>query len=372
MCAVACRHPARRRRGGASARRRAAGPGRPPRLKAAPRGEAAERGVRYSSEQFARQAGSDLGQAQAIARESESGDALGTAMFLAQQSIEKRFKSIFLQVCECMAVDPGDGFFRDTLGHVVHLHPAEFYKMALKGIGYPFGEEPVKFVRTRIGQLEQAGKIWNPKFYNFQIRALLFQYFLEAPMPEDGYRALDTHLASIFSIINGMDGSDESPRHPFCPLSSPGCMDSIVSDRQRLQECRDCFAAMDPPACARLELEQVFGRRLDVISGIVDRHRMLPKSTSKSHALLAILDYGAVAASLLSPSYVYLVPHAVMGRYPTRLPTGELTTDIYASQRNAILARLFVTVQYDYDQLCGAGERVGELCEVCQKGTSGA
>jgi len=333
-----------------------------------PRGKAAERGMYHSSEQFARQAGSDLGQAQAIARASTSGDALGTAMFLAQQSIEKRFKSIYLQVCESVEIEPDGEFFRQVLGHIVHLRPAEFYRMALEGIGYPFGDEPVKFVEARLKHLAHVGQIWEPKFYNRPIRSLLFQYFLEAPMPKDGCRKLDAHLSSIFSIINKLDGSDESPRHQFCGRREADRMDDIIADRQRLQECRDGFAGMEPRACLRLLLEGVFGRRLDVINGIVDGHRLLPRATSKNYAMLTILDYGTVAASYLSPGYVYLFPHAMIGRYPTRLPTGELSTDIYASQRNAILARLFVNVQYDYGQLCAVGERIGELCSICQKG----
>jgi len=64
-----------------------------------------------------------------------------------------------------------------------------------------------------------------------------------------------------------------------------------------------------------------------------------------------ILDYGALAVAMRAPSYVYLLPHYLLGRYPTRLSGGKTSSEIYASQRDAILARLFVNVQYDHDQM---------------------
>jgi len=324
--------------------------------------------MRHTSEQFAMQAESDLAQAQAVARESSSGDDLGTAMFLAQQSIEKGFKSILLQVCEALAVDLDEGFFRDTLGHIVHLRPAEFYRASLEGIGYPFGGEPVGFVKKRLAQLGQVGKIWDLGFYSFPVRSLLFQYFLEAPMPRGGCRRLDAHLGSIFDKINEIDGSDESPRHRFHVRPSPDHMDAVISDGRLLQEYRVCYANAAHLARGRYEMERVFSSHLEVVNGIVDGHRLFPKATDRGHAMLAILDYGAFATAILAPSYVYLFPHVLFGRYPVRLHTRELSTDVYASQRNAILARLFVNVQHDHDQLRSVGERIDELRRIFQGG----
>jgi len=322
----------------------------------------------HTSGQFARQAESDLAQAQAIARESASGDALGTAMFLAQQSIEKGFKSVFLCMCEAMSVEPGEGLLRDTLGHVVHLRPAEFYRASLSGIGYPPGGEHVGLVEARLAQLGQLGKLWKPKFYSFRIRSLLFQYFLEAPMSNDGCGRLDAHLATVLAMIGELGGSGEPQGERFCVKPSPDHMDAAISDRRLLQGCRDAYAGEARLARVRLGAEKIFAGRLEVVNGIVDSHRLLPKSTNRCYAMLAILDYGTVTATLLAPSYMYLLPHATLGRYPVRLFTGELSTEVYASQRSAILARLFVNVQYDHDQLRGVRERIEELREICQRG----
>ena len=47
---------------------------------------------------FADHAASDLKQAQTIARSDRSGHALATAMYLAQQSIEKQLKSVVINM----------------------------------------------------------------------------------------------------------------------------------------------------------------------------------------------------------------------------------------------------------------------------------
>jgi len=320
---------------------------------------AAEDGMEYSSEQFAMQAQSDLEMAQVIAEANESGDALGTAMFLAQQSIEKQFKSILLRVAEATAAGLGEKFVSGVLGHVIHHRPDAFYQKCLEGIGRPGGSD-----KTRLEQLEQIGKTWDPDLYDYQTRSLLFMYSLGVALPQGELDRLDSYLGSVFEKINKCDNSTRSPPIKFFNQSAPDQMSSVISDRQRLERYRASFAAHPLHIHERLVLDRQFDRLLGRVRQAAGQSRQSPKAASRGDMLLAILEYGTLAVALLSPKYVYLVPHLVLGRYPTVLPTGQISTEVYASQRNMVLLQLFVNVQYDYDQLCRANTRLGELCEI--------
>lgn len=313
----------------------------------------------YSSVQFAKQARSDLEMAQAIAKTGKSGDALGTAMFLARQSIEKQFKSILLRVGEATTAGLNEKFISSTLSHTIHHRPAEFYQKCLEGIGHPGGP-----ARARLEQLEQIGKIWDTDLYDYQTRNLLFLYSLGVPLPQDELNKLDSYLRSVFERINKCDNSTESPPIKFFNQSAPDSMDSIVSDWRQLKQYRANSAAHPLHVRERLALERPFGRLLAKVRQIAGERRRAPRAADKGDMLLAILEYGTFAVALLSPKYVHLVPHLVLGRYPAVLSTGQVSTEVYASQRNMVLLQLFVNVQYDYDQLCKANTRIGEMCEI--------
>lgn len=320
----------------------------------------------YSSKQFAKQAKSDLGQAQAIARENRSGEALGTAMFLAQQSMEKQFKSTLLKICEAMKADLGEEFFKKTLNHVIHHNPGKFYRRCLMEIGCADGPALRGSAKTRLEQHEDIGKIWDSDFYNFEIQSLLFRYFLLAPMKKTEYERLDSHLNSIFGIIGRLDNSSELPTIEFSKQSFDFPMDRVVLDRHELQEHRDSFAGQNDHPYERHVLEGAFSASMGAVNHIVDRRRLLPKATAERSMMLEVLGYGVDAIALLSPRYFYLLPHRLLGRYPDRLFTGQPSTEIYAAHRNVVLAHLFITVHYDYGQLCQVGERIDDLLSICR------
>lgn len=332
----------------------------------APGPRAARQGM-YTSAQFAAQARSDLRQAQSIARASASGDVLGTAMFLAQQAMEKQFKSALLRVGEAIEVGLEEGFYRKTLNHAVHQHPARFYQECIDGISLPKSPKVEGIARGRMGMLERPGKVWDPKFYRPEIKFLLFQYYLGASMTPEDARRLDAHLDAILEKI-GCGGPSE---HRFSASRAGGRpgedmdegIDNVISDREVLQRHRDGFAGMPHNAFVARSLENVLGDRLDIISEVSRGHGLFAGGTCGGDAALMILDYGVFAVSLCSPTYVYLVPHYVYGRYPTRLPDGRISTDVYASRRDSVLARLFVNVQHDYDQMRRVCEGIGVLRE---------
>lgn len=301
--------------------------------------------------------------AQAIAARNESGDALGTAMFLAQQSMEKQFKSALLRVGEAIGAGLDEKFVGGTLNHVIHHRPAAFYQKCLEGIGHPAGSGLGDSARTTLDQLEQIGKIWNPDSYDAQIKNLLFQYSLGVCLRRDLLDRLDSWLRSVFEKINKCDNSSECPPIKFFNQSAPESMDSVISDTRKLGQYRASSEAHPLHASERLELERLFARRLGGIRQIIDRRRLSPKATDRGDTMLRILEFGTFAVAFYSPKYVFLVPHLVFGRYPTVLPTGQISTEVYASQRNMILYQLFVSVQYDYDQMCRVNEQIGRLCE---------
>lgn len=324
--------------------------------------------MEYLSAQFAKQARSDLGMAQAIAIANESGDALGTAMFLAQQSMEKQFKSALLMVGEAIEAGLEGKFVSGVLNHVIHHRPATFYQKCLEGIGRPVGLGLDDSTKTMLGQLEQIGKIWDPDSYDTQVQNLLFQYSLGVYLQPDLLDRLYSWLCSVFEKINKCDNSSEFPPIPFFNQGAPDSMDSIISDRQKLEQYRASSAAHPLHASERHVLERLYGKRLGQINQIANRRRLSPKATDRGDIMLQILEFGTFAVALHSPKYVYLVPHLVLGRYPAMLPTGQISTEVYASQRNMILYQLFVNVQYDHDRLCRVNEQIGRLCEAYREG----
>ncbi|MDD9826411.1 MAG: hypothetical protein OXU86_06560 [Thaumarchaeota archaeon] len=324
--------------------------------------------MEYLSAQFAKQARSDLGMAQAIAIANESGDALGTAMFLAQQSMEKQFKSALLMVGEAIEAGLEGKFVSGVLNHVIHHRPATFYQKCLEGIGRPVGLGLDDSTKTMLGQLEQIGKIWDPDSYDTQVQNLLFQYSLGVYLQPDLLDRLYSWLCSVFEKINKCDNSSEFPPIPFFNQGAPDSMDSIISDRQKLEQYRASSAAHPLHASERHVLERLYGKRLGQINQIANRRRLSPKATDRGDIMLQILEFGTFAVALHSPKYVYLVPHLVLGRYPAMLPTGQISTEVYASQRNMILYQLFVNVQYDHDRLCKVNEQIGRLCEAYREG----
>jgi len=324
--------------------------------------------VEHLSVQFAKQARSDLGMAQAIAIANESGDALGTAMFLAQQSMEKQFKSALLMAGEAIEASLDGKFVIGALDHVIHHQPATFYQKCLEGIGRPCGPEPGDSSKTVLEQLEQIGKIWDPDSYDTQVQHLLFQYSLGVYLQPDLLDRLYSWLCSVFEKINKCGNSSEFPPIPLFNQGAPDSMDSIISDRQKLEQCRASSAAHPLHASERHVLERLYGKRLGQINQIANRHRLSPKATDRGDIMLHILEFCALAIVLHSPKYAYLAPHLVLGQYPAVLPTGQISTEVYASQRNMILYQLFVNVQYDHDRLCGVNEQIGRLCEAYREG----
>lgn len=315
----------------------------------------------YSSAQFAAQSRSDLAQAQAIARASASGDALGTAMFLAQQAMEKQFKSALLKVAEAVGAVLEEGFFKETLSHTVHQHPAEFYQKCLEGSRLPTSLWANGIAGRTMDMLRRTGRVWDPKFYGRGIRLLLFQYYLGMPMDPDDLRRLNAHLDSIMKKIGGRDDPPNPTRREFSSPPGNEPMDGVISDSVRLRRLRCGFADIPDNVAVVRELEQLFGNRLDFIRHTAGRRRLSPEATGEGDAALMILDYGALAVAMRAPSYVYLFPHYELGRYPTRLSGGKTSSEIYAAQRDAVLSRLFVNVQYDHDQMCLVGEQIGRL-----------
>jgi len=129
------------------------------------------------------------------------------------------------------------------------------------------------------------------------------------------------------------------------------------------------------------KLRSQYGKRrdreptMDIGSHLATKSMLDPKNashfrkstTKEARRLMAkrgVTDFGFGVLRNHVHTYVRLFPHTMMGRYPTRLADGKLTTDIYESQENSVLYSLYVTIPHNYGILCGEASRLDKLCEL--------
>lgn len=302
------------------------------------------------SAQFAQKAGSDLGLAQAIAAENRSGDALGTAMFLAQQSAEKRLVSVLFRAGEAVEERLGCAPLEAARAHAAAGRPAAFYQECAAEIARRGGPGQGEAARDMLGRMERVERVWDPGLYDADTRDLLFLYSLGVRLPQGDLDRLSSVLSPVFGEIGGY-GGPEPPLAELMNRPPPGPMDRTVSSARRLEKIRAEAASHPLYVSERRMEEQLFSNALEAVRG-------LPPGPP---AALPILDYGALAVAFHSLRYAYLVPHLALGRRPTALSGGRVTTEVYASQRDEALLQLFVDVQYEHDQLKRAAGRIGVL-----------
>jgi len=93
--------------------------------------------MEHTPEEFMRQSSSDLKQAQTIARNDQEGHALGTAMFLAQQCVEKSLKSMFLRLSEMVVLPREPDITLKTLGHSIYRDAHRIYSGYIEAHKFP-------------------------------------------------------------------------------------------------------------------------------------------------------------------------------------------------------------------------------------------
>lgn len=314
-----------------------------------------------ASERFAKKAGSDLALAQAIAAANRSGEALGTAMFLAQQSAEGQLMSVLLRAGEAVEAGLGAGSLGGAPDHVAARRPAAFYQECLGAIGRAGGPAPDGESRALLGRIEHVERVWDPGLYDPDTRDLLFLYSLGVRLPQGDLDRLYSSLCPVFGRIGGPASPSEQPLAELVNRPPPGPMDRTVSSGRRLKGIR-AEAASHPLYVAERRMEEgLFSSRLVGIRGEPEGGRGPPRAARTGEAMLMILDYGVLSVAFHSLRYAYLVPHLVFGRRPVALSGGRVSTEVYASQRDEALLQLFVDVQYEHDRLREATERVDGL-----------
>jgi len=319
-----------------------------------------------ASERLAKKAASDLGLAQAIAAANRSGEALGTAMFLAQQSAEGQLMSVLLRAGEAVEEGLGEGSLGAAPGHVAARRPAAFYQECLGAVARSGGPAPGGQARDMLGRLEHVERVWDPGLYDPGTRDLLFLYSLGVRLPRGDLDRLYSSLCPVFGKIGGPGGASGQPLAELVNRPPPGPMDRTVSSARRLKRIRAEAASHPLYVAERRMEEQFFSRRLVGIHQALEGRRAPPGAAARGEAALMVLDYAALAVGFHSLRYAYLVPHLALGRRPAVLSGGQVSTEVYASQRDEALLQLFVDVQYEHGQMREAGERVGALLGACQ------
>ncbi|MCY4251843.1 MAG: hypothetical protein OXU86_06550 [Thaumarchaeota archaeon] len=310
------------------------------------------------SGQFATKARSDLGLAQAIAAANKSGDALGTSMFLAQQSVEKRLVSVLLAACEAVEEGMGCGPLAGARAHATGGRPAAFYQECLAEIARAGGPAHGESAMALMARLEHVERVWDPGLYDTDTRGLLFLYSLGVALPQADLDRLYASLCPVFGRIGGTSGPSLAELVNRPPA---GPMDRTVSSRRRLARIRAEAASHPLYVAERNTEEHIYSTRLGGIRRVLERHRASPAGTDRGEIMMIVVDYAALAVAFHSLRYAYLVPHLALGTRPTELPGGRATTEVYASQRNEALLQLYVDVDYEHGRIGDACDRVGML-----------
>ena len=330
----------------------------------------------YTSAGVEAQASSDLRSAQAIAKSNQSGQALGTAMFLSQQSMEKHLKSIVLRLDEALEIGLGEGFYRKRMGHVVYSHPKDLYLECVRRIGFPRGLDdrdalesayPGFYEDVKAGHdfFEKLGKTWDSKFFGKRTQELALQHSLRSPLPDSELQELDKYAHNVlenvyrdrdFEVIVSKFANEE-PRADMAP---------IVLDESLLARSRSLYAGQVRRVNERSNSENLFVEGAQKMKNV--RKQIKAGEMSSEHAKrlvrIEMVEYAIPGLVEFSRPYLRTYPHHELGRYPQKLGSGKMTTDIYAAQRNDVLYELFVVADYNHARMTHVSRHVGDFCRI--------
>jgi len=320
------------------------------------------------SDHYELQSMTDIGRAQAIAREDQSGHALGTAMYLAQQSVEKQLKSIVLRMDEALGMGNADRILR---GHSHEFYPSlyESYRLHVECPGralrrsWRVTPDPEVFAYTESVEKDfrDASSYWANYRNNHGILRLTWLRSLGVSLPKEDLRELNRwHEPQVIFASGGTPtsgGSDPKFVDKFPSMSH--IRTDILDDDAiawHLVEYADAPANMQ----SRMALEGTLeATRLDRLKRLGDDHADLQAKLAR----MALFEFGFHVMATLTQRYVLLYPHNSFGRYPGPVGNGLFTTDIYGRQANDVLAYLFVVVPYHLRELRTSSRIIGRRSE---------
>ena len=330
----------------------------------------------YTSTGFEEQAASDLKQAQANAMANQSGNVLGMAMFCAQQSMEKRLKSIVLKLDEELKIGLDEKFYKKRLGHAVYSRPKELYLRCFKAIGFPRGLDDrgalesarqglYEDIKVGYDYLEKLGETWQPRFFDRHTQELLMQHSLRVPLPDSELKELDRYIRKVLDKVYKDTGFSVHVSRFGNKEPSAG-MVSIISDSRLLEGSRRLYAERDQLVIELSNNENLFMSgvlKVKKIRGELKAGEVSPKD-AKRLVGVEVVEYAIPSLARFSSPYLRTYPHHELGRYPQKLSSGKMTTDIYAAQRNDVLYELFVVADYNHTRMSYVSKHVDDFCRI--------
>ena len=322
---------------------------------------------------FAEHAASDLGQAQTIARSDRSGHALATAMYLAQQSIEKQLKSIIINMDEKMGLGKSGSIPR-LLGHQLYPNLCKFYDRQITSLDTPpplpdwspltYDDLGVKHA-PRIGRaFRLMGEFWTLHLKDPKLQSLLWQNSMGITLDDRDLLFLNSkhnpYHQGFLAIAD--KGDEEIPQ-----LVNNGHMQRpmlvVIVDDALLSTYRKEYADIDINIDGRAMLERGFAWSqllLDIVS------KPKPKQSSADVVAANNIVFSFVVQVLVSrqSQYMPLLTNSSYGRYPQRLENGRITTDMYESQLDRVLHYLFIDIPYQLNQLRVNSYRLDVLLDI--------
>ena len=320
---------------------------------------------------FAEHAASDLKQAQTIARSDRSGHALATAMYLAQQSIEKQLKSLIINMDVKMGLG-NSKFIAPLLGHKLYSGLYRYYGKQIAVLDMQFmvtgllqhGAQHAKNV-ARVGHIfEQMAKFWTSHSRNSTLPSLFWQFSLGIKLKDADLQLLSsTHAQYAQNMIN----ISVTAGSKILPLPddnyAPRPMLDAIMDCVLLASYRGEYARTKINTLERSKLRNVFDTSralLSLFPNFTQGFLYADVATGKS----MVFSFGIQILLLEQYQYLVLLANNSYGRYPEKLEGGRITTDVYASQVDIVLHYLFVDVPYRLGQLRANSGRLDVLLDM--------
>ena len=309
---------------------------------------------------FEQKATSDLSQAQLVARYSRSGYALGSAMYLGQQSFEKWLKAVVLRLYE--EVDRGIGTsILGSFGHQLYPHIYRLYAGHIAGIGLPpvpSGDLLASYINAAPGPdaardenaarfMARAWKVWlgDPSW-----KSRTWKSHMGFQVEEDVLDILNSqqkeHISSILSLTgrSGMALPQISNRTLEAPLLSRKTLDYAA-----ISKCRADHMALAENLAERALFARHF-RECQAFLSDGARSRLGDDFPYGKFLRRLVMEFGFQILISHAPHYIPLFLHNSTGRYPDRLGR-DITDDLYESHADHVLFCVLVDIPYRVGQL---------------------
>jgi len=318
--------------------------------------------VKHTSGEFMRKSDSDLRHAQAIARRDQDGHALGTAMFLAQQCVEKSLKSMFLRLGEIIDLPRTPDITLKTLGHSIYRDAYKIYSGYVEAHKFPHIPQAIgipdninKVVLDALASnksiFSKADEFWTKYSNKPDVWGTLAWKNSLGALSDIERRKLMSfydYFIPYFTLHAGQIATPSS--YPKKRIKHS--MHKAVFNNQLLKDVLDDHSSFVIYSNQRTMADHTFRRHKEFLT-TQTRDLLLTAITKSQYSVCAkriFLEYWFSVFNYFVLTYVELFPHSTHGRYPSRIGD-KTTTAIYESQSEHVLFSLFVDIPYHVDQL---------------------